>query len=86
MAQITDENLIVMLVAAIKQYGKDMNLIIDDFKSVNELLDKDPFVKIGWNPMPDGKGLILTALVGEKKIKEWQAMEKMLTTHKVGRA
>jgi hypothetical protein len=83
---MTEEDLVVLLVAVIDQYGDNMNLKINNIKSLRERLEKEQFVRIGYNPCPGNEAVILTALVGETQIREWERIEKMLTCKQVGEA
>ena len=84
--RITTDDLLVSLLCAIDEYGENMNLKLTKIKEMHERLAEGGVCKIGYNPMPDGQGVIISGLIGEEQVREWLRLDAMLTHFKTGSA
>lgn len=83
---IQEEDLILCMLAVIKQYGENWNLEIKNIGEIYDMLETDTHVRLGFNPLPDGDGVIVTGIIGTKAIQEYERIERMINTSKVGKA
>lgn len=83
---LTPDDMFLSLIAIVRQYGKEGNLIIEHPKATYQyIMDNGGKARLVMIPFFGEDKVNLALVVGEENINEWQAMG-LLSPNKVGQA